>query len=75
MIELTFHRELYAGEAVDEAAKLYEPYATIERVAEEHRWVVRVTAEAPARERRIANELANFALGITIERASGARPS
>jgi hypothetical protein len=75
VIELSFHRELYSGEAVDEAAKMFEPYATIERSAEEHRWVVRVTAAEPSREHRVARELANFALGVTIERASGARPS
>ena len=74
MTEVGFHKELYDGEAVDEAAKTYEGFATIERVVEEHRWLVRITAAAAEREARIANELANYALGITIERATGARP-
>ena len=34
MRELRFHRELYRGEAVDAAAKLYAPYASLE-LAEE----------------------------------------
>ena len=73
MTEVSFHKELYEGEAVDEAAKTYDRFATLERVDETHRWLVRVTAASPEREARIANELSNFALGITIERANGSR--
>lgn len=75
MIELSFHRELYDGEAIDEAEKAYASFATLEHAAEEHRFIVRVTAPSPEREQRVARELANYALGLTIERRSGARPT
>jgi len=66
MRELRFHRELYRGESVDAAAKVYAPYATIELVEEPGYWVVRVSAQSPARETKVARELANHALGATI---------
>jgi hypothetical protein len=66
MRELRFHRDLYRGEAVDAATKIYAPYARIERVEEPACWVVRVSASSPAREQRVARELANHALGATI---------
>lgn len=66
MRELRFHRELYRGEAVDAAAKLYTPYAQIELLEEPSHWVVRVTAASPVRELRVARELANHALGATV---------
>lgn len=71
MIELRFHRGLYAGKALDEALKTYGSFATFEQAEEPTHWVVRVTATSPARERKIADELANFALGLTI-RSGGA---
>lgn len=67
MRELRFHRELYRGESVDEAIRTFEPYATIERSAEPSHWVVRVACATEARERRVADELANYALGKTLE--------
>ncbi len=66
MIELRFHRELYRGEAVDQAAKTLGPYATLELVEEPTHWVVRVTGSSPAREKRVARELGNHALGLTV---------
>ena len=72
MITLTFHKELYDGFALDEALKVYERFGTLERAEEEGRWVVRVTA-APPREERIARELSNYALGLTIERGGQAQ--
>jgi hypothetical protein len=70
MRELRFHRDLYRGEAVDAAAKVYAPYARIELVEEPACWVVRVSAASPAREQRVARELANHALGTTIRERS-----
>jgi hypothetical protein len=69
--ELRFHRELYRGEHVDEAIKVYDRFATLERAEEEQHWVVRVHAKTPERERRLADELANYALGLTIEGRGG----
>jgi hypothetical protein len=66
MRELRLHRELYRGEAVDAAAKIYAPYASIELIDDPTHWVVRVTSSTPAREQRVARELANHALGTTI---------
>lgn len=72
MTELRFHRDLYDGRAVDEAIKTFERYAAIERAESESHWLVRVSADAPARERRVAGELSNFALGLTV-RHQGSR--
>jgi hypothetical protein len=72
VIELRFHDELYDGFAIDEAAKVYGPHARVELVREPPAYVVRLTASAvtPTHpdEPTIAAELANYALGLTIER-------
>ena len=75
MIELRFHHELYDGFALDEAAKIYAPYASLslEREPDSEAYVIRLTASAEATaqgidERTLSAELANFALGLTIER-------
>jgi hypothetical protein len=60
------HRDLYRGVAVEEAVKVYGSYATLERVEVDNHWAVRVTGSSPERERQIAGELANFALGLTV---------
>lgn len=67
MTELRLHRDLYAAEAVDEAVKIYAPYATVERTEEPAHWVVRITGQNSARERRVRLELANYALGLTVK--------
>ncbi len=79
MIELRFHQDLYDGFAIDEAVKIYGPYAAVELVREPSAYFVRLTATADALaqgidERTLGAELANYALGLTIEadRASGA---
>ncbi len=46
MIELRFHHELYDGFAVDEAAKVYGAFATMDLVREPEGFVVRLTAIA-----------------------------
>lgn len=66
MIELRFHRALYDGKAIDEALKTFAAHASFEQAEEPTHWVVRITAKDAARERRIAGELGNFALGLTI---------
>jgi hypothetical protein len=70
--ELRFHRDLYSGKAVDEVVKLFAAHATFELAEEPSHWVVRLTAQAPAREREVSGELMNYALGLTIKnRGSG----
>ena len=73
MIELRFHHELYDGFALDEAAKVYAPYADLALEREPEGYVIRLTASAESTkqgidERTLSAELANFALGLTIER-------
>ena len=66
MRELRFHRAVYAGEAVDAACKRLEGFGALSREATDTHWVIRVQTEHD--ERRLAGELANFALGLTVER-------
>src|SRR5262249_653904 len=71
VIELRFHRDLYRGESVDAAAKALAPYASaIERSEEPAHLGLRVTAAHPERERRVAGEIGNRALGLTVRRAA-----
>lgn len=65
MIERRFHRELYAPSSVDEAVKVFERFARFEVVDEGDYRVVRVTAKRPERERKVALEICNYALGLT----------
>lgn len=76
MIELRFHSEYYNGFSIDEAVKTYSNFATTDMSRDEGNFVVKVTATQAAidqgiDERTIALELANFALGLTIERTRG----
>ena len=68
MIELRFHREIYAGEAVDAAVKTFAGVASFDLVEETKYWVVRLTDYEEQRAGEIAGEFANHALGLTIER-------
>jgi hypothetical protein len=67
MRELRLHQDLYAGGAVDEALGVYAPHAELERSEVPPYWIVRITARSPERERRIAGELGNYALGLTAK--------
>jgi hypothetical protein len=66
MKEVQFHRELYVGEAVDAAIRTFEPWAQLEREASPTHWIVRISARSAAIERRVAGELSNYALGLTV---------
>ncbi len=68
MKELRFHRELYPGEAVDAAIKTFDPFATLTRESSATHWIVQITATSTAAEQRIAKELSNYALGLTVRR-------
>ena len=72
MTEVTFHHELYDGFAVDEAAKIYAAYGTMDLEKKDGGYLVRVTVHAATAEQGIDEttlvaELANYALGKTIE--------
>ena len=73
---LRFHVDMYGGPALDEAVAVYAPFADLVRGEEPPHWVVTVSSVDEARERRIAGELANYALGLTVkQRSAAARPS
>jgi hypothetical protein len=65
--ELRLRRDLYTGAALDAALAVYAPHATFDRADDAAHWVVRVTSRSPERERRIAGELGNYALGLTVK--------
>jgi len=72
---LRFARTIYAGEAVDEAIKRFDRFATFEREEQPEAWVVTVIPKREAQLRRLCGELSNFALGLTIRRGeSGVLP-
>lgn len=68
MTELKFHRQLYSGEAVDQAVKAFAGHAAFELQETDEHWVVRLTARDPALQRRLQGELGNYALGLTVQR-------
>lgn len=69
MIERRFHRDIYPAEALQGAMKVYERFARFEVLDDGDHRVVRVTAKQPERERKIAQELGNYALGLTRREA------
>lgn len=66
MISLALHRDLYAKSAIDEALTTFGPYATLAVEEQGDVLCVRIEASSPARERRVAGEFGNFALGATV---------
>jgi hypothetical protein len=68
VIELSLNRDLYLEEALAEAIDLYREHASIERETREHAFVLRITSTTEFGEREIADELANYVLGATIDR-------
>lgn len=72
MRTLRFPRAVYAGTAIDESVKVFGRWATFELAEEADHWVVQLTALVPANERRIAGEVGNYALGLTIQKRPAA---
>ncbi len=66
MRTLRFPKTLYPGEHVDEALKTFDRFGTITRAEDETAWVVQIEASSRAKARRLAGEIANFALGLTV---------
>lgn len=64
MTERRFHRSIYDVRAVQGAIKALERFATLTLTEEGEHHVVRVAAKSLARERRVADELCNHALGL-----------
>jgi len=71
--ELRLHRELYLASAIEEAIGLYAAHAEITRGDEGDHVVLRIASARPGRAVRVARELSNYALGLTIQaRKTGA---
>ena len=71
MIELSFPVDLYAEAAVVEAIRAYHEVAECELTRSRDRCVVRVSSTTGADEQLLADELGNYALGLTVERHGG----
>ncbi len=72
MKELRFHRALYRDEAVDAAVQTFEGWADVVRTQSPTHWIVQISGRSAALERRVAGELGNFALGLTVRDGAGA---
>jgi hypothetical protein len=80
MIELKFHESLYDRGAVDEATKIYGPYADIELSRDATHYVVTIkispeTESQGITENMLGAEMVNYALGKTIENLGGDKPA
>ena len=67
MIPLRFRRDLYSGTAVDAAVVAFREVANCRLAEEADYWVVEVTPSGNEDPQEVAAELANYALGLTIE--------
>lgn len=76
-MEVRFSKSLYGRTALDEAVRTYGDYARIDISDDSNDWLVTVEATGDFPSDVIADELANFALGATIESSSaaGSEPS
>lgn len=72
MKRLSFAKDIYGGTAVDEAVKVFERFGQLGRSETPSAWVVDVACKSPARERQVAGELCNYALGLAVK-ARGAK--
>ena len=68
MTQLKFHRQIYRGTAVDEAVKRFAAFAEFQLREEPDYWIVQLSAREPAKEKKIAGELGNWALGLTVQK-------
>lgn len=70
MRECRLHKDIYSAEAVAGAVEVYTRFAEITVGDEGEHRVVRVAGKTPARERKVALELANYALGLTRQQGA-----
>ena len=68
MTELRFNREVYSGQAVDQAVKTWSNFAEFELSETPEHWVVKVTPKHEGASRRIVGEFGNYVLGLTVDR-------
>lgn len=67
-LDLRLDRTLYSGPAVDEAVKVFARHGEFHLSQETDAWVVKLRALRAEQTRRLAHELANYALGLTVQR-------
>lgn len=68
MTELRFRTDLYAAGAIDETVAAYQGFATIEREGADGVEILKVTAPGGVDEALLAGEIANYVLGVTVDR-------
>lgn len=66
--ELRFHREIYAGEAIDQAVKTWTGFAEFSLSETDQHWIVKLTPKHEAAAERIIGEFGNYVLGLTVDR-------
>jgi hypothetical protein len=66
--ELSFSRDLYAESAVGAALEVYSGHGRLGLRRTDAAWVVELEANSGVDEVLLADELANYVLGATIER-------
>lgn len=71
MTELRLDLGLYDAGAIAKAVELYAPHAQIERGDEESHAILRIDSPRPGRATKVARELGNYALGLTIQGRGG----
>jgi Flp pilus assembly protein TadD len=64
---LRLHGELYAASAITSAIDTYAKHATITRTDEAPYVSLAIASDRPGRADKVARELANYALGLTIQ--------
>lgn len=68
MKELRFDREVYSGEAVDQAVKTWSKFADFELRENDQAWIVELTPKHAAAAAQIIGEFCNYVLGLTVDR-------
>ncbi|HLT38811.1 MAG TPA: HxsD-like protein [Enhygromyxa sp.] len=66
--ELRFHREVYSGEAIDQAVKTWSNFAEFELSESDQHWIVKLTPKHEPAAARIIGEFGNYVLGLTVDR-------
>ena len=69
MTQISFSIPLYSSIAVDEALRIYADFGRFEVERSESACNVRIFAGDDVDEGALTDELANYALGVTIERS------
>jgi hypothetical protein len=72
---MRLHCELYSAPALASAIQVFEGYASVTMRKDEQYFLVTVSADSETVEDRVAAELSNYALALTIEERRSQRAS